>query len=247
MRVWVVLPAFNEEGNLPSVLQGFEKVANETYKLDIRVIVVDDGSTDQTAEVARHCCPALQVEVLENGKNRGLAATFMRGMIEAGKRAEDDDIIVCMDADNTHLPGLLLQMVNSIREGRDVVVASRFQRGSFVRGVPRHRRVLSSAMAILFRLVYPIPAVRDYSCGYRAYRASLIQEAIKRQGSRLFYQEGFACMVGILLRLHKEGAIFGEVPMVLRYDRKQGTSKMKVLTTIRRSLVVLLKERLSTE
>ena len=150
-----------------------------------------------------------------------------------------------MDADNTHLPGLMLRMLNSIREGRDVVIASRYQAGAFIKGVPLHRRLLSWCMSLFFQCVYPIPAVRDYSCGYRAYRAAFLKTALARLGERLFSTEGFACMVGILLKLHKLGAIFGEVPMILRYDQKSGASKMRIGNTIIRTLAVLLRERFS--
>lgn len=245
MKIWVVLPAYNESENLPAIFQALEGIVEDTYNLEIRVIVVDDGSEDNTVDVARKSGGRLTVEVLENKVNRGLAATFMRGMLAAAERARDSDIIVCMDADNTHLPGQILRMIRNIQEGRDVVIASRYLPSSVVRGVPLSRRIMSKGMSILFRMIYPIPGVRDYSCGYRAYRASFLQKAMKDQGEKLFYQQGFACMVGIILRLHKEGAICGEVPIVLRYDQKVGASKMNVGKTVLQTIGILMKERFS--
>jgi len=245
MRVWIVLPAYNEEQNLPAVFDGFRKVARDTCNMDLRFVVVDDGSTDNTGVAAREAAKDLAVALLVNEKNQGLAAAFMRGMLRASECAEDDDFIVCMDADNTHLPELMPGMLDSIREGRDVVIASRYRPGANVLGVPLHRRLLSLCVSMLFRVVYPIPGVRDYSCGYRAYRASLLKKAIQHQGDGLFEREGFSCMVAILIRLHKEGALFGEAPMVVRYDQKVGASKMKIGSTIVRTLGVLVKERFS--
>lgn len=247
MRIWVVLPAYNEAENLPAIFNGLLKVVEDTYNLDVRVIVVDDGSRDATVQVARSSGGTLPVEVLQNEVNQGLATTFTRGMVAAAERAGDEDIIVCMDADNTHLPGQILRMVRDIQEGRDVVIASRYQRGAVIRGVPLHRRMLSRCMSLLFQCVYPIPGVRDYSCGYRAYRAGFLKKALAAQGDRLFAKEGFACMVGILLRLHKEHAICSEVPLVLRYDQKAGASKMRVGSTILKTLGVLMRERLSSD
>jgi dolichol-phosphate mannosyltransferase len=245
MRIWITLPAYNEADNLPAIFEGLQRVARDSYNLEIRALVVDDGSTDGTAEVARRVGAPFGVEVLVNETNRGLAETFMRATLAAAERAADQDIIVCMDSDNTHLPGQILQMMRNIQEGRDVVIASRYQYGAVVRGVPFHRRFLSRAMSILFQLVYPIPGVRDYSCGYRAYHAAFLKKAIAQMGEKLFYLEGFACMVGILLKLHKLGAICGEVPLVLRYDQKIGESKMRVGRTAFKTLVVLFKERFS--
>ena len=98
--------------------------------------------------------------------------------------------------------------------------------------------------SILFQSIYPVKGVRDYSCGYRAYRAGFLQDALVAQGEHLFAQEGFACMVGILLHLARERGRFTEIPLVLRYDQKLGASKMPVGDTVRRTLGLLVRERL---
>lgn len=244
MRIWVVLPAYNEAANIGDLFRGLRELIEDAYRLDLRVLVVDDGSTDGTAEVAEREAGSLQVTVLRNPKNQGLAETFMRGMTEAAERAAPGDVVVCMDADNSHIPGQIMRMVREIREGRDVVIASRFRPGSVVRGVPWTRRMLSRGMSVLFRVIQPVEGVRDYSCGYRAYRAGFLKDALSVRSDQLFRVDGFACMVGMLLHLARHGAVFGEVPLVLRYDQKQGASKMRVMQTIRRTLLVLARERL---
>lgn len=242
-RVWVVLPAYNEAPNLPAVLGGLGQLAAASDELDLRVLLVDDGSADDTAEVALREAGSLPLEVLVNATNRGLAETFMRGMTEAARRANAADVVVCMDADNSHRPSQIPSMLREVRRGSDVVIASRYMRGSVVMGVSRTRRTLSRGMSMLFRAVFPFPGVRDYSCGYRAYRAGFLQRAIQAQGQELFPREGFACMVGILLNLAREGAVFSEVPLILRYDLKSGPSKMRVGPTITRTLLVLFRQR----
>jgi len=243
MKCWVVLPAYNESENLPALLEGFRRTQEDTYNLSLHILVIDDASTDGTGEVARRGDPALSVEVFRNEQNLGLADTFMRGMILAADRAGPDDIILCMDADNSHSPGLTVRMIRDIHEGRDVVIASRYQPGAVVRGVPLLRRMLSGGMSILCRCIVPIEGVKDYSCGYRAYRAAFLKEALAEQGHDLFIGEGFSCMAGILLALRRRGAICSEVPIILRYDRKAGGSKMKVMQTIERTFRLLLRER----
>lgn len=243
MRIWVVLPAYNEAENIPAIFAGLRRLVSENYRLDLRIILVDDCSKDDTSAVAQRSAGELPVEVLRNERNLGLDGTFMRGVRRAGDVAADEDVIVCMDADNTHLPSQILRMSRNIEEGRDVVIASRYQYGAVVRGVPAVRRFLSGGMSLLFRLVYPIPGVRDYSCGYRAYRASFLKEALRKHGEKLFSKGGFACMVGILLKLHKEDAVCGEVPIVLRYDQKEGQSKMPIASTVVSTLGILFRER----
>ena len=136
-------------------------------------------------------------------------------------------------------------MVRQIREGHDVVIASRYRRGSHVRGVPLPRRILSYLGGILFKLVFPIKGVRDYTCGYRAYRAELLQSVVSDNQRPFFDQDGFQVMVDILLKLRRiPGLIFGEVPLILRYDLKSGASKMDVGATIGNTLRLMVKRRL---
>jgi dolichol-phosphate mannosyltransferase len=244
VTVWIVLPAFNESPNLAALFDGLRALGDEAYGLQPHVILVDDGSTDDTADVAVNVAGSLPVDVIRNPRNLGLAETFTRGMAAAAERARPGDVVVCMDADNSHVPGQILRMVREIREGRDVVIASRYRPGSVVRGVPRSRRILSRGMSWLFRAALPIEGVRDYSCGYRAYRAEVLQRALAMQASSPVPGNGFACMVAMLIHLRRANAIFGEVPLVLRYDLKQGASKMNVARTIKDTLAVLASERL---
>ena len=93
-------------------------------------------------------------------------------------------------------------------------------------------------------MLFPTPGVRDFTCGYRAYRASALATASKAYGDSLFEFEGFQCMVDLLLKLRATGARFTEAPSVLRYDLKQGQSKMRIVRTATRTLHLLIKRRL---
>jgi dolichol-phosphate mannosyltransferase len=95
------------------------------------------------------------------------------------------------------------------------------------------------------RALFPTPGVRDYTCGFRAYRATVLQEAIQRFGSDFLNQDGFQCMVDILLKLRRMNVIFGEVPFLLRYDLKEGGSKMKIRETIVTTLRLLMRHKLA--
>ncbi len=123
-----------------------------------------------------------------------------------------------------------------IDEGYDVVIASRYQPGARVVGVPLLRQGCSLAMSLLFRAWFPIPGVRDYSSGFRAYRAQCLLDAFGRWPDRFISQAGFACMVEILLKLGQMGSLMTEAPLSLRYyDIKGGNSKMNVVKTIRQT------------
>src|SRR5262249_45187187 len=101
----------------------------------------------------------------------------------------------------------------------------------------------SKGASWLFQFFFPIHGVRDYTCGYRAYRAGAMKQLIDRHGKEFISERGFSCMVDILLRLRESDLVFTEVPMVLRYDLKPGLSKMKVAQTIFDTLKLLMKRR----
>jgi len=242
-EVFVVLPAYNEEPSLPPLLERIEETMAESG-LAYRIVVVDDGSRDRSWEIAREASERLPMVLVRHPENQGLGATIRDGLTRACELARAGDVIVSLDADNTHPPELIPRMVARVREGNQVVVASRYQRGSRVCGVPALRRAMSYWGSWLFRVVYPIPGVRDYTCGYRAYRAGDLQQAIAEEGEDFFDQDGFQCMVDILLKLGRRRLIMTEVPLVLRYDMKEGASKMNVGSTVRKTLQLMLARRL---
>lgn len=227
--LYVMLPAYNEEEALVPLLSRIRQVM-EQHRLAGQIIVVDDGSTDQTAEIARM---AGVDEVLHHPQNMGLAAALRTGLSYIAQIAQPDDIIVTMDADNTHNPGLIPRMIQRIDEGFDVVIASRFRPGARVVGVPPVRQFLSNMGGWVYRLLLPIRGVRDYTCGYRAYRAASLQVAFERWGDRFISETGFAAMADILLKLRLlDNILVTELPFILRYDRKPGVSKMRVGSNI---------------
>ena len=139
-KTFVVLPAYNEEQALPRLLAKLAPLYTEG-RLGGRVLVVDDGSRDHTADIARNWGDP--VELVSHSHNMGLGAALRTGLTHATRLAAPDDAIVTMDADDTHLPGLVPRMVQILGEGYDLVIASRYQPGSRTLGVSAARRFLS--------------------------------------------------------------------------------------------------------
>lgn len=198
-----------------------------------QALIVNDGSADGTREAAMGHPAGLagRVEVIDHETNRGLARamdTGIRGFLE---RSAPGDELVTMDADDTHDPEWIPAMLERLRGGADVVIASRFAPGGREVGVSGFRRFLSRGALVFMSLAAPVRGVRDYSCGFRVYA----REPLARAAAvfdPLIESAGFSVMAELLVKLNALGARVEETPFTLRYDRKVGPSKIRMANAI---------------
>ena len=238
------LPAYNEAEALPRLLQRMRDAQSELPE-PIRVVVVDDGSKDDTAAAAARCnSESMRVDVVRHAQNRGLHGALDTGFRAALERAQPSDWILTMDADDTHPPNLIASMLAKAKAaGATVVIASRFQPGAEWFGLTWDRVLFSKTVSWMFRIAWPMKNVRDYTCGYRLYRADLLKKAYEKWGDGFVNEPSFACMPDVLWKVSRLSPVFAEVPLSLHYDRKPGESKMNVGRTIRRTLGLIVKRR----
>jgi len=239
MHIRIVLPAYNEEESLPPLLHKINEAYNY-YKWDASVLVVNDGSKDNTLEVARNFKADIAIDVLDIQPNSGLANAINSGMRKAIQGLKDTDIVVTLDADDSQNPFLIQRMAQQVAEGSDLVIASRYQPGARIKGLKKSRTFFSWAAGFLFRILVGFEGIKDYTCGFRAYRVDMLKKTINVYGDKFITQKGFGCMVEVLLKVAGQSATMNEIPMILRYDLKQGESKMNVKKTMRQTLRLLL-------
>jgi dolichol-phosphate mannosyltransferase len=240
--IFVIFPAFNEEKVIrPTLLALAEAYRGREH--EIRAVLVDDGSTDRTIEEANAAVAAtggrLALTVLKHEVNKGLGAGLRTGIYWCLDQAKDDDVIVTLDADNTHPPALIPTLVGRVREGAELSIASRYRVGSEVHGVPGYRRALSDVGRLIFQGMFYIPGVRDYTCCFRAYSVPLLRRARLVYGDELCTARGFEAVMDLLLKLRPLGVKAVEIPFNLDYGERVGQSKMKVAKTIRTTLSLL--------
>jgi dolichol-phosphate mannosyltransferase len=236
-----VLPAYNEEKSLGELLDRIDG-SMAALEQEYRVLVVDDGSADDTPAIAEGASRELPVTLVVNPRNLGLGATIARGLRIAAEEADPEDAICTMDADLTQDPCYLGAMVEAFRAGGDVVIASRFCDASRVSGVSLFRRVMTRGARIVLGVLMPVQGVRDYSCGFRLYSAEVLQRAFADLGDEFIHERGFACMAEILVKLRKR-ACFAEVPFELHYEEKRKASTMRVWRTVLAYFDVVVRTR----
>jgi dolichol-phosphate mannosyltransferase len=244
--IYVLLPAWNEERTIRSTLLALWRTMSDRES-EYRAVLVNDGSTDRTvaeAEAAvRESGGALPLTVIGHETNRGLGAGLCTGLYWCIDHAADGDVVVTLDADNTHPPATIPALVEKIGEGYDIAIASRYCATSKVRGVPGHRLMLSDGARVLFRTLYPIPGVRDYTCCFRAFRVSLLRRARTLYGDSLCTAPGFEAVMDLLLCLAALEPRVAEIGFTLDYGDRVGFSKMKVTKTVRSTVGLLLRRR----
>lgn len=242
--IYLLLPAYNEAPEIPQLFSSVEGIL-ERLNEPLQIVLVDDASTDGTAETAQTTSCKAPVHVVSHPQNLGLGGALLTGFQTIlSKRPDKDDVIITMDTDNTHDPAYIPDMVKKLRDNQlNLVVASRYAEGGHEYGVPFHRKLLSRAASIFYRWFYRTPGVSDYTCGYRAYRVEAILRAFEKFGDRFVEEKGFPATGEILLKIRAMGNRMGEIPFSLHYENKHTPSKMPKIKTVISTLRILFKYR----
>lgn len=215
MSALVVLPTYLEAENVEDVLTRIRTVVPDAH-----VLVVDDGSPDGTADLAEQVGEALgQIQVLRRTEKSGLGPAYRAGF--AWGLARDHDVLLEMDADLSHDPEVLPELIAAVRSGSaDLAIGSRYVPGGAVPGWPRNRRLLSQWGNRYIGLMLKLP-VRDATAGYRAYR----REILERIGLERVRADGYGFQIEMAYAVSKAGGTIVEIPITFR-DRVRGVSKM---------------------
>lgn len=225
--IYLGLPAFNEELSIDPLFQRIYELQQTIGEFP--VLLYDDGSTDSTAKSAQAWVGRLDVTVVDGVVNQGLGAA-LRGLIATFlDTAIGGDVLVLMDCDDTHDPAQIPDLVQALpRNSMAVSIASRYRKGSTIEGVPIVRTLASTGVLAIYKSVFPMRDVRDYSCGYRAYTYEVLDAVAAATNGQIVDENGFASMPELLLRTRGTGAKFNEIPLHLHYGRRLSESKMPV-------------------
>jgi dolichol-phosphate mannosyltransferase len=216
LKTVVVLPAYNEAGNITPLVTGLLDEASRA-RIDLRIVIVDDGSTDTTADESRTIAARHpEVRLVSHATNRGFASALKTGI--AAARDQECDAAVFMDCDLSHRPSDMPKLVEAVAGGADLALGSRFVPGGGMRGVPLWRAAISRSANAVGRRALRLP-IRDLTTGYRALG--------RRTLDRLpFGENSFAIQLEVAADASANGLRIVEVPIVLEV-RRHGTSHMR--------------------
>ncbi len=215
-RVLVVIPAFNEAAHLPRLLERIRRV----HPLE-DVLVIDDGSTDGTGEVARRA----GAQVLKNPQNLGKGASLYRGFQWALQHGYDG--VITMDGDLQHPPELIPSFLDKARAGYDLVIGSRFHDFG---DMPWDRYFSNRATTLVLSLLTHT-RLQDTQSGYR-YLSARFLKGFEPSTHRFDFESE------VLYRAALQGFKIGYVPMETVYGQEQ-SSIHKVWDTVRFILLAI--------
>lgn len=248
--LYAILPCYNEQENIGKLIDEWNKQKEKlkTQEIDLKIIAIDDKSTDNTKnKILDKKNEYNNVDIIIHDENKGLRGGINTAIEYFNSNANKEDLLVLMDGDNTHNPKYIHEMIKLIEEGNNCVIASRYREGSSIKGLAKSREKMSDFAKIYYTAVLHIPNVKDYTCGYRVYTYEIIDKLLKKYGENPIKEKSFACMMELLYKVYLVGGKFDEVGFELRYDQKQGASKMKVAKTAMRSIITALKLRLNVK
>lgn len=214
MSALVVIPTHQEALNIGKVLE----TLRDTHS-NIDVLVVDDASTDGTGDIARSFdSPEFKVQVIERPTKNGLGNAYRFGFQYALDHGYD--VVAEMDADLSHDPRVLPELVAIADMGIDLAIGSRYVPGGRIEGWPKGRLRLSRwgnrYVALLLGL-----AINDTTAGFRAFTT----RTVKENALTTTKSDGYTFQIETTYRLVRNGARIVEVPIVFR-ERTAGVSKM---------------------
>jgi len=210
----IIIPTYDERENLRAIASRIHEVVPEVH-----LLVVDDNSPDGTGEVADDLAAKDErIHVLHRPGKMGLGTAYVEGFRKG--LAEGYDLLWEMDADFSHDPRYLPDMLAAMDNGADLAIGSRYVPGGGTENWGLRRKVLSKGGGVYARMVLGVP-IKDLTSGFRCYR----REVLERISLSEVRAEGYAFQIEMAYKTFKAGFRVEEVP-ILFVDRRVGKSKM---------------------
>jgi dolichol-phosphate mannosyltransferase len=231
--LFIIVPVLNEAPNIERLMAAFQQLNTEFGpQYQVQFVMVDDGSTDETARLAEKLAEGLHFVVLSHQVNMGPGHAFGTAFEYLAPRLRERDWVVTIEGDNTSRHELLRQMLRRTQEGYEVILASPYMYGGGITQTSAWRVFLSHISNAFVKEVLGIHGILTMSSFYRLYTGEVIKRLQAYYGPRIVERRGFESMIELLLKMIFLEVKISEVPMLLDTSRRVGKSKMKIMRTI---------------
>ena len=218
MKLAIVIPTYNEAETIPNLIKElFEKIKHLVEKLDI--LIIDDSSPDGTADIVKELVGKYEkITIIQRAKKMGLGAAYKEGFRYVLEKL-DSELIVQMDADHSHQPAEIPNMLEKIKNF-DYLIASRHVEGSDVIGWGMGRKITHSIAGAIAKVCAKLE-IKDSTSGFRMFK----KKTLEKINFNKIRSDGFAFQIEVLYQLKQLGMKGLEVPTIF-VNRTEGSSKM---------------------
>jgi dolichol-phosphate mannosyltransferase len=230
MTIFLLIPFLNEAGN-------FKKLSDDIKyfflknRLSYKVFLVNDGSTDKSVSEIQKYFINMPFEIISHEKNLGPGAAFQTGFLKVLEEADNQDLVLTLEADNTSNLSIVPQMLHRMEEGYDVILASPYTYGGTILNTALHRRILSFFANLFLREILGLRGILTISSFFRLYKVSVLRGIQNRFEGKLIERQGFEGKVELLMKFVFQRTPISEVPLVLDTSNRVGRSKIKIIKT----------------
>lgn len=222
MKVAVIIPTYNEKGNIEKIIDIFETdIFPQIKNHKMHILVADDNSPDGTADIVKNLMKKWNNLEINNGQKQGLGAAYIRAMAYAVEKM-NAEIMFEFDADGQHDPKKIPEFLKKIDEGYDMVIGTRYSDGgSIPQNWPFQRKAFSILGNIVVRSILMRFSIHDWTGGFRAIK----KEVFLKEKAELTNFKGYTFQVSFLHKAVRDGFKIAEVPFHFT-DRTLGDSKI---------------------
>ena len=209
-KISIIVPAYNESKRIGTVLQKLKETTAKIKNLNFEIIVVDDGSSDNTCELAKNT----NVTIIRHPINRGAGAALVTGFERAIQNKSD--FVITIDADEQHDPNEIEQILKPVLKGdADISIGSRFAKDNHE--MPLFKKMGNGILNIITQTIYGYSCT-DTQCGYRAFN----RKAIEKMHLTI---DRYGIMSEMLGEIKRNNLKLEEIPIsTLYFDKSKGTT-----------------------
>ena len=242
----IIFCCLNEEESLKKLLLNLGHEM-DLIKRDFEIIICLDGTTDNSVATIAEFQKFYNIRILPQINQRGLGLAYKRLFLDIIKTSADDDLVISLDADNTHNPQQIPEMLEYFNKNSlDFLVASRFCGNSVMDDFPIYRQLISKSTSILLQTLFAAKKIsgeklQDYTSGYRIYRAKKLKELFTKEGNNFMSEPEFTYTCELLIKLSRINSRLDEIALSYDYGNKIGKSKLRIMRNFWRLIIMLKK------
>ena len=242
----VIFCALNEEENLKKFLIN---LLHELQNLqqEFEIIACLDCSTDGSFELLSSFAKTYPLKILPLKNQRGLGVSYKRLFLDVIENCRDDDLVISLDADNTHNPNQISAMLTHFKNNNlDFLVASRFLENSVMADFPLHRKFISKSTSFILQSLFAVKKIsgknlQDFTSGYRVYKVEKLKKLFEIEKNNFISEPEFTYTCELLIKLSRLKIRLDEIALSYDYGQKNGKSKLRIMRNFWRLIVMVCK------